>query len=133
VTELSKHQPQVGEAYLDYVAVKDRELLVAWDKAQIVGIACVSYRPRDRSANIDQVYVHPAYRRWGIATRLVNQAIVCAGQMNTRTIFAQAPVTNPVLLVYLKAGFRVSGFLDTYLPPGGDGLVTALYLAYDLA
>jgi 8-oxo-dGTP diphosphatase len=133
VAELSKQQPQVGEEYLDYVEGKDRELLVAWDRDQLVGIACVGYRPRDRSANIDQVYVHPGHRRWGIATRLVNQAIVCARQRDTHTIFAQAPVTNPVLLVYLKAGFRVSGFLDTYLPPGEDGPVTALYLAYDLA
>jgi ribosomal protein S18 acetylase RimI-like enzyme len=78
------------------------------------------------------VFVCPAYRRWGIATRLVGQAIDYARQEALRSLLAEAPVTNPVLLVYLKAGFRVSGFIDAYYPPGRDGPVTALYLAYDL-
>ena len=49
-----------------------------------------------------------------------------------RTLLAEAPITNPVLLVYLKAGFRVSGFVDAYHPPGREQPVTALFLAYEL-
>jgi ribosomal protein S18 acetylase RimI-like enzyme len=107
--------------------------LLAWDRDQLVGLACVSHRPWSRTANLDQVFVRPDYRRWGIATRLVGQAIEYAQQEELRSLLAEAPVTNPVLLVYLKAGFRVSGFIDAYYPPGRNGPVTALYLAYDLS
>ena len=55
-----------------------------------------------------------------------------ARQHGLRTLLAEAPVGNPILLVYLKAGFRVSGFIDTYYPPGREGPVTALFLAQDL-
>jgi ribosomal protein S18 acetylase RimI-like enzyme len=69
---------------------------------------------------------------WGIATQLVGQAITYAREQRLRTLLAEAPVTNPTLLVYLKAGFRVSGFIDAHYPPGREGPVTALFLAYDL-
>jgi ADP-ribose pyrophosphatase YjhB (NUDIX family)/predicted GNAT family N-acyltransferase len=133
VAALSERYGEVGDACLDCVGTQDRGLLLAWDRDQLVGLACVSHRPWSRTANLDQVFVRPDYRRWGIATRLVGQAIEYAQQEELRSLLAEAPVTNPVLLVYLKAGFRVSGFIDAYYPPGRDGPVTALYLAYDLA
>jgi ADP-ribose pyrophosphatase YjhB (NUDIX family)/N-acetylglutamate synthase-like GNAT family acetyltransferase len=132
VAALSEHYREVGDACLGCIDTQDRGLLLAWDRDQLVGLVCVSHRPWSRTGNVDQVFVCPAYRRWGIATRLVGQAIDYARQEQLRSLLAEAPVTNPVLLVYLKAGFRVSGFIDAYYPPGRDGPVTALYLAYDL-
>jgi 8-oxo-dGTP diphosphatase len=130
--DLCARQPALGTECERYLGQKDRGLLLAWDRGMLVGLVSVSLRPWNWSANIDQVFVHPRYRRWGIATRLIAQAIDYAHAQKARTLLAEAPVTNPVLLVYLKAGFRVSGFLDTYYPPGQDGTVTALFLAYDL-
>ena len=72
------------------------------------------------------------YAGWGIATQLVGEAIGYAREQQMHTLLAEAPITNPILLVYLKAGFRVSGFIDAYHPPGREGPVTALFLAYDL-
>jgi 8-oxo-dGTP diphosphatase len=132
VTAFAGQYNQLGEECPHYLREKDREMLLAWEREQLVGIACVSHRPRYESANIDQIFVRPSYRRWGIATQLVSQAITRARAQGLRMILAEAPITNPVLLVYLKAGFRVSGYIDTYHPPGGDGPVTALFLAYDL-
>jgi ADP-ribose pyrophosphatase YjhB (NUDIX family)/N-acetylglutamate synthase-like GNAT family acetyltransferase len=132
VAALSERYRQVGEACLSCMDAQDQGLLLAWDRDQLVGLACVSNRPWSHTANLDQVFVCPGYRRWGIATRLVGQAIDYARQEQLRSLLAEAPVTNPVLLVYLKAGFRVSGFIDAYYPPGRDGPVTALHLAYDL-
>jgi 8-oxo-dGTP diphosphatase len=133
VAELGTHFAAVGHRCPEYLAGQDRGLLLAWDRDQLVGVACLSLRPWTWSANIDQVFVHPDYRRWGIATRLVGQAIDYARGQAVRTLQAQAPVTNPVLLVYLKIGFRVGGFIDAYYPPGEEGPVTALFLAYDLS
>ena len=132
VTELSKRYRQVGGGCLGYLGLEDHGLLLAMDREQLVGLACVSHQPWSRSANIDQVFVRPDYRRWGIATQLVGQAIAYARRQNVHMILATAPITNPVLLVYLKAGFRVSGFIDAYYPPGDQDPVTALFLAYDL-
>lgn len=99
---------------------------------ELVGIAAVSERPWSCAANVDQVFVRPDYRRWGIDTQLVNRAVDYARQHGLRTLLAEAPVANPILLVYLKAGFRVSGFIDTYSPPGREGPVTALFLSQNL-
>lgn len=132
VADLLDQHPGVGQACLNYIGAEDRGLLLAWDATQLVGLACVSRRPLGQSASIDQVYVRPGYRRWGIGTQLVGRAIDYAYESDVRTLLAEAPVTNPILMVYLKAGFRVSGFVDSYYPPDGEGPVTALFLAYDL-
>jgi len=133
IVELNRRYGEVGDVCLDYVTMPDRKVLLAWDREQLVAIACVDHRPWRYAANIDQVFVRPGYRRWGIATRLVGQAIAHAREQHLHTLLAEAPITNPILLVYLKAGFRVSGFIDAYHPPGREGPVTALFLAYDLS
>jgi 8-oxo-dGTP diphosphatase len=132
VGELCSTSPEVGVECQRYVVEADRALMLAWDRSRLVGLACLSYRPWIHTANIDQVFVRPDYRRWGIATGLVSCATEHAGKHDTRTVLAEAPITNPVLWVYLKAGFRVSGFVDAYYPPGQEGPVTALFLARDL-
>ena len=132
VAELSQRYHEIGDECWSYMGEKDRALLLACDGEQLVGIACVSYRPQGHAANIAQIFVCPDYRRWGIATHLASLAVTHARKHGACTLLAEAPVTNPVLLVYLKAGFRVSGFIDSHYPPGGKGPVTALFLAYDL-
>ncbi len=133
VEDLAQRHRGVGDAPLGYVQGDDRAILLAWDGNLLVGIACLRQQIRKRSATIDQVFVDPSYRRWGIATRLVGMAIKVTREGSMRTLLAEAPVTNPVLLVYLKAGFRVSGFIDAYYTAEGEGPTTALFLAYDLA
>ena len=123
---------QVGDECPNYLEQKDRGLLLALDGEQLVGLACISHRPWSRVASIDQIFVCPDYRRWGIATHLVGLAITYAREQEMRTLLAESPVTNPALLVYLKAGFRVSGFTDTHISPDGEGPTTALFLSYDL-
>lgn len=132
VAELSQSYAEVGEGFQTYVEGQDRGLILALDREQLVGLACVSDRPWSHAANIDQVFVQPDYRRWGIATQLVSHAADYARQQGLCTLLAEAPITNPVLWVYLKAGFRVSGFVDSYYPPGREGPVTAIFLAHDL-
>ncbi len=132
VIALSRQYAEVGEACRTYVNGQERGLILALDRGRVVGLTCVSHRPWSHAANIDQVFVQPDYRRWGVATRLVRQAADYARRQGLRTVLAEAPITNPVLWVYLKAGFRVSGFVDSYYPPGREGPVTAIFLAHDL-
>ncbi len=132
VVALSRCYDEVGEGCQVYLEDQERSLILAVDRGQLVGLSCISHRPWSHAANIDQVFVQPDYRRWGIATQLVGHAAEYARTQELRTILAEAPITNPVLWVYLKAGFRVSGFVDSYYPPGREGPVTAIFLALDL-
>lgn len=133
IAEFSQRHAQVGPWCLEYLGHGDRGVLLALDGDELVGIVCVSYCPLGPTASINHVYVSPGYRRWGIATQLVSRAIRYSQGRNLKTLMAEAPVTNPVLMVYLKAGFRVSGFTNAYHPPDGGGPVTAMLLAYDLS
>jgi GNAT superfamily N-acetyltransferase len=132
VAAICDQWPEVGVGCPRYLIERDRSLFLAWDRDDLVALACVSHRPWSHTINIDQVFVRPDYRRWGIATQLVTHVADHARQQDVRTVLAEAPVTNPILWVYLKAGFRVSGFVDAYYPPGLEGPVTALFLAHDL-
>jgi len=44
-------------------------------------------------------------------------------------LIAEAPSLNPVLILYLKNGFRICGFNDRYY--SNDGKEIALFLSYD--
>jgi 8-oxo-dGTP diphosphatase len=132
VVGLSQTFPEIGNRPPTYLDSEEHQLLIAEDQGDLVGMVCIHHPAPSRVATIGQVFVRPNYRRWGIATQLVGLAIRYAQQHKARTLLAEAPITNPVLLVYLKAGFRVSGFIDTYYSPAGDEAGTALFLAYDL-
>jgi len=132
IVQLINRYPGVGDEPLAYLEEQDQMLLLARDRELLVGIACLNFRPTSRVIEISQVFVRPNYRRWGIATRLVNLGISCATEQKARTLLAEVPITNTVVLVYLKAGFRVSGFIDAHFSPGSDSPTTALFLVYDL-
>jgi len=115
-----------------YITSEDRALFVAVDGSEVVARANLTLRRRNRTANLDDIFVQPSYRRWGIATRLIQHSIAFARQKRMRALTSEVPATNPALVVYLKAGFRVSGFDDTRYPPDGPDRGTVLFLAYDL-
>jgi len=117
--------------YAQFVEAPDRELFVAVEGHRVVGFATVSLQQRGVTW-LDQLFVLPQYRRWGIATRLIHAALEFARAHGTRALVAIVPANNPGLIVYLKAGFRVAGFDDTYYPEERWGTSTGLYLAYDL-
>jgi 8-oxo-dGTP diphosphatase len=128
----TRYEFQVDRDYAAYLDPdSDWALILAWDDRALVGFASLYQQGRVRMASLDQVFVDPDYRRWGIGTRLANRAVAHARGWQVRSLVAQAPVENPVLLVYLRAGFRVSGFQDNYMEPGSDQFETALFFTYD--
>jgi 8-oxo-dGTP diphosphatase len=132
IVHLTQRSPEIGDEPLAYLEGPNQQVLLAWDRNLPVGLACLDFRQATKVVEISQVYVHPNYRRWGIATRLVNLGISCAQEQGAHTLLAEAPITNAVVLVYLKAGFRVSGFIDAHYPPGSEAPTNALFLAYSL-
>lgn len=118
--------------YTRFVQSEDRELFVAVEHGDVVGFANVAPQA-NRTVLLEQIFVLPQYRRWGIATRLIDAAIAFARQHRARALVSVVPARNPALIVYLKAGFRVAGFDETYYPREADEGSTALFMAYDLA
>jgi ADP-ribose pyrophosphatase YjhB (NUDIX family)/GNAT superfamily N-acetyltransferase len=115
-----------------YVGDPGKQLLVAIDNGQVVGFVGIALDAERRTAHVDQVFVHPRYRRWGIGTHLLVSGLEFSREAGVQAVFADAPITNPGWGVYLKAGFRVSGFTNDHYAAGADAPQTALLLVHDL-
>jgi len=111
----------------------DRRLVVAVDNGQVIGFSGIALDVIKRTAHIEQVFVHPRYRRWGIGTHLLLTGLAFSREAGARAVSAEAPISNPGWGVYLKAGFRVSGFTNDHYASGSDQAETALLLAFDFA
>lgn len=105
-------------------------LLAAVDDSTLVGFASLTVFPDQRIARLNQVFVLPRYRRWGIGSELIRRGIAFARQKQVSALVAEVEATNPAMVVYIKLGFRVSGFLNGPLPerPGREAV---LFLSYD--
>lgn len=128
-----EYREEIGSYYLTHDRAARRVLHVAADKQVVVGFAEVVIQEINQAANITQIFVLPNYRRWGIATRLVERSLDHARQLGLRTMLAEAPASNPALLVYLKSGFRVCGFFNTPSAMRNAAGDSILFLANDLA
>ncbi len=119
--------------YAHYVSDPEQALFVAVDQGQIVGFAGMSVGQQGRIAEIEQIFVHPRYRRWGIGTRLVKSCVEYGRSEDLRAVTVQVPVANPGWTVYLSAGFLITGFTTNHYPSQTSGPESALLLTYDLA
>jgi 8-oxo-dGTP diphosphatase len=116
-----------------YIGDAGRRLLVAVDNGQVIGFAAIILDSARRTAHMERVFVHPRYRRWGIGTHLLLSGLALSREAGARVALAEAPIANPGWGVYLKAGFRVSGFTNDHYASGSDEPETALLLSCDLA
>ena len=110
------HLQERGREYATFVNDPQRRLFVAADNGQIVGFAGVSLLT-NRTARAEQVFVLPRYRRWGIGTRLIRACVEFGADRGMRAVVVYVPVSNAGWTVYLKAGFRVSGFIGDHYRP----------------
>jgi ADP-ribose pyrophosphatase YjhB (NUDIX family)/L-amino acid N-acyltransferase YncA len=123
-----------GELARDFVAdVQSPEgiLLAAVDDGQLVGFASVTILPEQRMGRLNQVFVLPRYRRWGIGSELIRRSIAFARDRRVSGLLAEVEATNPAMVVYIKLGFRVSGFLDGPVT-GRPSLGAVLFLSREL-
>ncbi len=110
----------------------DRVVFAAAAKDQVVGYVYVTLQSWNGVANLDQIFVLPNYRHWGVATNLMAPAITLARQRGLHGVTARVSAVSPALVFYLKAGFRVVGFVSGAEAPGGDDGGPALLLDYRL-
>jgi ribosomal protein S18 acetylase RimI-like enzyme len=133
VAMLSRLYPEgLSGGYAHYVTDPEQALFVAVDQGQVVGFAAMSVGQRGRTAEMEQIFVHPRYRRWGVGTRLAQTCAEYGRASGLRAITAQVPVANPGWTVYLSAGFLITGFTTNYYRSRSAGAESALLLTYDL-
>lgn len=104
------------------------QLLVAEDRGCVVGYAGLNQHPQGQ-ARLEYLFVAPNYRRWGIGTRLIENCVDLARRSGMASIVAEVEADNPAVAVYLKAGFRVCGFVSS---PAALHSETVLIVAGDL-
>ena len=133
VTMLGQAYPsEVSGSCAAFIGDPSKRLLVAADNGQVIGFAGVALDADKRTAHIVQIFVHPRYRRWGIGTHLLLTALAFSRGAGVRAVLAEAPLSNPGWGVYLKAGFRVSGFTNDFYASSADAPQAALLLVRTL-
>jgi len=127
-----EHSFEVGREVTVFAGDPSKRLFVAVDQGQVVGYAGISLVSQNRTAQINPIFVHPRYRRWGIGTHLILTCVQFCRSSGVRAVLVEVTVSDPSWTVYLKAGFRISGFFSDYYTPRSDERQAALLLACDL-
>jgi ribosomal protein S18 acetylase RimI-like enzyme len=86
-------------------------------RGRIVGYVAAAVAPGDETAYLRSLVVERAYRRAGIATRLLAAAQRWAADQGATALMADVPARNyPALRLLQKAGFTFCGYNDRCYP-----------------
>jgi N-acetylglutamate synthase-like GNAT family acetyltransferase len=106
-------------------------LIVLEEKKEIIAFSGIHLNSWNNTGRIIDIFVHPDYRRQGLAGKLVQEVISLAKKQKVRTLIAEAPSLNPVLKLYKKNGFRKCGYDDRYYSNGAKEI--AIFLSFDFS
>jgi ribosomal protein S18 acetylase RimI-like enzyme len=114
--EKKKHQTpyvkdQVENVFDEYK--DDAEVYAAYLDGREAGVLVISHIEWNQTCRIWDLYMYPEFKRKGIGSQLVQQAINAAQQVNTRMIVLETQTSNyPAIEFYKKVGFKLIG-VDT--------------------
>lgn len=108
---------------------KEDILIVLEDNQKIIAFSGIHLNRWNNTARIIDIFVHPNYRRRGLASELIKTLIVLAKKKKVRSLIAEAPSLNPVLKLYKKSGFRKCGYNDRYYSNNLKEI--AIFLSFD--
>ena len=108
---------------------KDDILIVLEDNQEIIAFSGIHLNKWNNTARIIDIFVHPSYRRRGLAGKLIKKLIVLAEKKKVRSLIAEAPSLNPVLKLYKKSGFSKCGYNDRYYSNNLKEI--AIFLSFD--
>ena len=81
------------------------EVIGAFDGATLVGMASLRYRLTETVAQLVSLHVSRAYRRHGVATRLLHELMRLARQSQARDLYVSAAPTLSAIGFYTRHGF----------------------------
>ena len=84
----------------------------AFDGATLVGMASLRYRLTETMAQLVSLHVSRAYRRHGVATRLLQELMRLARQSNARELYVSAAPTPSAVGFYTRHGFAPTAHVD---------------------
>jgi len=129
IDELNKKYFHEVRDFKSLLKNKSDILIVMEDNKKIIAFSGLHLNVWNNTARIIDIFVHPNYRRQGLASKLINQLIVLARKKKVRSLIAEAPSLNPVLKLYKKNGFRKCGYNDRYYSNGLKEI--AIFLSFD--
>lgn len=87
----------------------------AFDGATLVGMASLRYRLTETVAQLVSLHVSRAYRRHGVATRLLQELIRMARQSNARELYVSATESESAIGFYTRHGFAPTAHVNQRL------------------
>ncbi len=87
----------------------------AFDGATLIGMASLRYRLTETAAQLVSLHVSRAYRRHGVATRLVHELMRQARQHDTRELYVSAAPTPSAVGFYTRLGFAPTAHVNQHL------------------
>ena len=109
--------------------VRDGEVIVSDDNGKIVGYSEIRLVKWNKSCWVINVVVDNAYRKQGVATKMMERVKLSAKEFGMRTLMFDGSMLNyPVYKFCLKNGFRICGMNDSYYPDN----TPALFMCYNL-
>lgn len=130
VEALNNKYFQERRDFREVIENKDNSFLVAEEEGKIVGFSGIRVFKWNNTARIIDIFVQPNHRGKGYANQFIKKIKMDAKKAKVRTIIAEAPSLNSVLLVYLKNGFRICGFNDRYYSNKAKEI--AIFLSFDI-
>jgi ribosomal protein S18 acetylase RimI-like enzyme len=109
--------------------MKGSTLFVADEGGRIAGFVEASIGEWNQAALINNLAVAPAFRRRGIASRLLRAALAWGRENKLRVALLDTPTkAHPAICLYQKHGFAFCGFNDQLYPNRDIALFFALSL-----
>ncbi len=84
----------------------------AFDGVELIGLASIRNRLAPDMAQLTTLHISQAYRRRGIATRLVQEIIALARQSGAARLYVSATPSESAVGFYLSQGFRPTSTPD---------------------
>lgn len=104
-------EPMHGPLFEDYKE-NLRAFTAKWDGVE-AGLTAYNYQEWNNTIRVWDLYVHPDYKRKGIATALMNMIKSAAREAGVRAVVLESQTSNyPAISFYLSQGFDLVG-LDT--------------------
>ena len=87
----------------------------AFDGATLVGMASLRYRLTETVAQLVSLHVSRAYRRQGVATRLLHELLRLARQRKARELYVSATESESAIGFYTRHGFAPTAHVNPRL------------------
>lgn len=90
-------------------------VLGAFDGAALIGMASLRYRLTETMAQLVSLHVSRAYRRQGVATRLLHELMRLARESNAREMYVSAASSVSAVGFYTRNGFAPTAHVNQRL------------------